>query len=88
MPKLQTVAVAVVTVLILLVAYRYLFNPQVMPGSSGGSVCPDRWVYESGLCKPSYDTTCAPFNPDIITSAVYGCNLARTCGTGWPGKCA
>ena len=89
MVKLQTVLLSVAVVAVLVFVYRYLFNPQVLLGSSGGaSVCPDRWSYEDGLCKPSYNTICVAFDPSKITSKVSACNLARTCGTGWPGKCA
>jgi hypothetical protein len=89
MVKLQTVLVSVAVVGVLLFAYRYLFNPQVLLGSSDpASVCPERWSYIDGLCKPTYEVNCMPFDPYTITSKVSACNLARTCGTGWPGKCA
>ena len=87
MVKLQTVLVSVAAVAILLFAYRYLFNPQVLLGSVGESVCPDRWSYVDGLCRPLYDTSCVSFDPSKITSKASACNLARTCGTNWPGKC-
>uniref|UniRef100_A0A6C0JIL7 CPW-WPC domain-containing protein n=1 Tax=viral metagenome TaxID=1070528 RepID=A0A6C0JIL7_9ZZZZ len=89
MLNLQTVLVCVGVVLILLVAYRFLFNPQVLLGGihSEGTTCPTHWKYIDGLCKPSYETSCMPFDPFVITSKVSGCNLARTCGTDWPGKC-
>lgn len=89
MGKLQTVLVSLAVVLVLIFAYRYLFNPQVLFDTSGrASVCPDRWSYANGLCNPTYNTTCVSFDPSKITSKVSACNLARTCGTGWPGKCA
>jgi len=87
MAMLQTVAVSVVTVVVLILLYRFVFNPQTMVATSGSSTCPDRWSLDGGLCVPSYDTTCAPFDPQTITSKAYGCNLARTCGTSWPGMC-
>jgi hypothetical protein len=90
MGKLQTALIAVGIVAILLLAYRFLFNPQVVlgGGSSVETTCPDRWDYTDGLCKPTYETNCMPFDPFKITSNVSGCNLARTCGSSWSGKCA
>lgn len=88
MPKAGTIVVALITVGVLLVLYKFVFNPQAMPGKGLSAVCPDRWQYLDGLCKPDYQTSCMPFNPTTITSDVQGCNLARTCGTNWPGKCA
>jgi hypothetical protein len=88
MPKLQTLLVAVVSVLVMLVVYRFLFNPQVLlGGSSTGATCPNRWSYMNGICKPDYETQCAPFDPLTMTSNVQACNTARTCGTDWPGRC-
>jgi len=85
----KTVLVVVATVIVLLLAYRFVFNPQVLLGSSGlESTCPSRWEYSDGLCKPRYETNCMPFDPQTITSKVQGCNIARSCGTDWPGKCA
>jgi hypothetical protein len=89
MGKLQTVLISVGVVIVLLLVYRFLFNPQVLLGGGNDveTTCPDRWDYIDGLCKPNYDTTCMPFDPFKITSNVAGCNLARSCGSNWPGKC-
>jgi len=85
----QTVLVCLGVLIVLLFAYRFLFNPQVLLGgvSSDGTTCPTHWNYVGGLCKPTYQTTCASFDPFTITSKVAGCNIARSCGTDWPGKC-
>ena len=82
-------AIVLLTVIVLILAYRFLFNPQIVLGSSGPeTVCPDQWSYTDGLCKPLYETSCMPFKPETITSKRQACNLARSCGTGWPGKCS
>jgi hypothetical protein len=86
MASLQTVLVSIATIVVLLVCYRFLFNPQVLP-SGQGTICPDNWSFVGGLCQPQYETKCAAFDPVSITSAAQACNIARSCGTGWPGKC-
>jgi hypothetical protein len=87
MAKAQTVLISLVTILIFLVVYKFLFNPQVVMGNLG-TICPDRWVYMSGKCIPTYGTTCTEFDPNTIKSDAQACNLARSCGTSWSGKCA
>jgi hypothetical protein len=87
MVSVQTVAISFATAVLLLVAYRYIFNPQLLLRSGPGTTCPDQWTFLNGLCHPTYTTNCAAFDPETITSAAYGCNLSRTCGTSWPGKC-
>ena len=85
----ETVAYSLLFAVLCLLAYRYLFNPQIVTTLSRGSAvtCPDRWSYMDGLCKPMYKTSCMPFDPSKITSIIAGCNLARTCGSDWPGMC-
>lgn len=85
---MKTAIIALLTVVVLILAYRYIFNPQLLLGSYGApTTCPDQWAYSDGLCKPLYETSCVAFKPETITSKRQACNLARTCGTGWPGKC-
>jgi len=85
---MKNAIIALLTVIVLILAYRFLFNPQLLLGSSGAlTVCPDQWSYSDGLCRPLYETSCVAFKPETITSKRQACNLARTCGTNWPGKC-
>ena len=85
---MKTAIIALITVIVLILAYRFLFNPQLLLASSGPpTICPDQWAYSDGLCKPLYDTSCVSFKPESITSKSQACNIARSCGTGWPGKC-
>ena len=90
MSKLMVALVSLATIVVLVLAYRFIFNPQLVGVASvvNASKCPERWTYSDGLCKPNYQTSCMPFDPAKITSAVSGCNLARTCGTDWTGMCA
>ena len=85
--ELKTVIVSLVTVAILLVLYKYLFNPQVVLDTTISAQCPDNWGFENGLCVPQYITNCAPFDPTSVKSSAQACNIARSCGTGWQGKC-
>ena len=87
MVSVQTVVVSLITVIGLLFLYRYIFNPQLLLRSGPATTCPDQWIFSDGLCRPTYSTNCNEFDPETILSAAYGCNLARTCGTTWPGKC-
>jgi hypothetical protein len=84
---MKTAIIALLTVIVLILAYRFLFNPQMLLVSGDPTVCPERWTYLDGLCIPSYETSCAAFRPDVITSKAQSCNIARSCGTNWPGKC-
>jgi hypothetical protein len=86
MEYVKTVTVSLVTVAILLVLYKFLFNPQVLPVMTNAQ-CPDNWVYKGTVCSPEYKTNCAPFDPKDITSPAQACNIARSCGTGWKGTC-
>jgi len=87
MTKPQTVLVSIAVIALFIVVYKFLFNPQVIMGNLG-SVCPDRCVYMGGKCIPTYGTTCTEFDPNTIKSDAQACNLARSCGTSWSGKCA
>jgi len=89
MSRTRTVVVSIVAILVVLLAYRFLFNPQIVISGSrrGGDTCPAGWRYEGGLCIPGYESICAPFDPSKMTSQVEACNLARTCGADWPGVC-
>jgi hypothetical protein len=85
----QNILISVAVLLVLLFIYKSVLNPQVMPASSGPpTTCPENWKFEDGLCKPDYETNCMPFDPTKITSKSAGCNIARSCGTVWSGKCA
>ena len=84
---MNTILVSLLTIGLILVIYKYVFNPQVIPRSIGESVCPDNWLLSNGLCEPQYETNCAAFDPNSLTSSAQACNIARSCGTGWPGKC-
>jgi len=89
MSTTYTGGVSIIAIVVLLLIYRFVFNPQVVIAGSrrGGDTCPAGWTYEGGLCVPGYNTNCAPFDPSKITSQVEACNLARTCGADWPGVC-
>jgi hypothetical protein len=89
MTTVEVALYSLAAVLVLLVLYRYAFNPQVLLTARRADMaqCPDRWVFADGLCRPTYNTECAAFDPTTITSGPEGCNLARTCGTNWSGFC-
>lgn len=81
---------AVLTLAVLLVLYRFVFNPQIVTGASraGASICPSGWSYSNGMCVPPHGSACGPFDPSKMTSVVQSCNTARSCGYDWPGMCA
>jgi hypothetical protein len=87
--SIVNVAVCFAGIIVLLILYKFVFNPQVVVTASreNMSQCPDRWTFSNGLCKPNYQTQCAPFDPTKITSSAQACNIARTCGTNWSGMC-
>ena len=84
-----TVLLSIITIAIVLVLYRYVFNPKIVKSGSkfNASTCPSGWNHKDGLCTPSYPTSCSSFDPTKMTSVAQSCNLARTCGTDWPGMC-
>ena len=89
---MSSVMIAVWTVVWLGVAfalYKYVFNPQVvLPATlASASKCPDNWTFRSGLCYPSYHTTCIPFDPTKLTSMQQACEIATKCNTNWSGRC-
>jgi hypothetical protein len=84
---MKSVLVTILTLLALLVLYRFVFNPQVVLGYGTGTICPDGWAYSDGLCHPGPTSSCTAFDPTTMRSAVQACNLARMCGNSWPGKC-
>lgn len=90
MSKTLTVLEIVFYTVVAVLIYRFVFNPQIVTGGSraNASTCPARWDYINGMCLPGYSTTCSAFNPSKMTSVTASCNLARTCGTDWPGMCA
>jgi len=85
-----SVVSALITIAVLLILYRFVFNPQIVTGGSksGASTCPAAWSYMDGKCMPPKGSVCAPFDPSKITSVVEACNTARACGSDWPGMCA
>jgi hypothetical protein len=90
MSKLTIALYSVLSIGVLLVLYKFVFNPQIVssPSTAKASKCPDRWTFDGKLCHPQYNTQCMPLDPSKVTSAYQGCNIARTCGTNWPGMCA
>ena len=90
MSKLTIALISIVSITGIILIYHYVFNPQIVssPNKKTASQCPENWIYEDTLCKPTYPTSCMPFDPTKITSAVSACNLAKTCGTMWSGMCA
>jgi hypothetical protein len=89
MSNLEIAGYSLVFAILCLLAYRFLFNPQIVttPTRTTASKCPERWSYTDGLCRPMYNTNCMPFDPSKITSIISGCKLARSCGTDWKGMC-
>jgi len=89
MSKLTIAVYSIVGITVIVLLYKYVFNPQMVltPSVGKASQCPVNWSYSAGLCHPEYGTSCMPFDPSKITSAESGCSLARTCGTDWSGMC-
>ena len=87
MLSVKTVIVSLVTVAVLLVLYKFLFNPQIVLDTSIAGKCPENWSFNGTLCTPEYTTNCVAFDPSTVKSSVQACNIARSCGTGWQGKC-
>lgn len=93
MQYMVTALVAIIVTMIILLLYKYVFNPQIVytPDISKMSKCPDRWNYDpiSKTCAPGYKTACLPFNPDLNMDTLNArCNVARSCGTSWSGFCS
>ena len=47
--------------------------------------CPDLWIFENGICRPSYETKCKPFDPALYKGQE--CDIVKSCGTSWKGLC-
>jgi hypothetical protein len=67
--------------------YLKVLQPTIVYEVKGGPAgdCPDLWIYEHGECKPTYETTCKPFDP--VMQKGKECDIARACGTSWKGLC-
>jgi len=93
MEYLSTAALTLVFTVMMILAYKFLINPQIVLTLDGSKMakCPDAWAFNSGtgLCETNMPTHCTAFDPDAmaIQSAAAKCNLARTCGTTWSGMC-
>ena len=93
MEYLSTAALTLVFTVLMILAYKFLINPQVVLTLDGSKMakCPDAWAFNSSskLCEANMPTMCASFDPDAVAiqSAAAKCNLARTCGTTWSGMC-
>jgi len=77
-------------VVVVLLIYKYVFNPQILiiPSVTNLSGCPDRWSFDGQMCTPNYTTSCKPFDPLKITMLSEACNICKTCGTNWNGQCS
>ena len=89
---LTLVSLTAIFTAVILVIYKYAFNPQTIAKHVSSTQCPDRWTFNGSTneCEPNYPTQCRPFDPTAITlqTAEAKCNLANTCGTSWLGACA
>jgi hypothetical protein len=75
---------------ILLLLYRFAFNPQILiiPSVLNLKGCPDRWTYDGSMCTPNYPTSCKEFDPNKIVTLSEACNICKSCGTNWSGQCS
>jgi hypothetical protein len=78
-----------VWIILFVVIYRYVFNPQIVitPSVEKLKGCPDRWTFNGKLCEPDYTTSCRPFDPKTITTLSQACNICKSCGTNWSNMC-
>jgi hypothetical protein len=90
---MSNVKVAVWTIVIIavvLVLYKFVFNPQIIiiPSVRNLTGCPDKWRYDGLMCNPTYQTICQPFNPKSIQTLSEACKICKECGTNWSGQCS
>ena len=52
-----------VWIVLFVIIYRYVFNPQIVitPSVEKLKGCPDRWTFNGKLCEPDYTTSCKAF---------------------------
>ena len=81
------VSSTIVFLVLFAVVYYYVLKPSIIiPVTEVISICPARWKYENKMCVPQYTTNCKPFDP---SKKIDKCDIARSCGTEWPGlKCS
>jgi hypothetical protein len=85
-----TIAVwTIVWIFIILILYRFVFNPQILiiPSVINLKGCPEHWYKQGSLCVPNYTTSCRPFDPLKITTLSQACSICKACGTNWNGQC-
>lgn len=89
-PFLKDFFVVLVTIGVLIgitVGYLALKPGVILEQTIGHNQCPDQWVYrtEDSKCHPLYQTSCAPFNPQVQKGNE--CDIVKRCSTTWKGLC-
>ena len=79
---MKTIIVALAITILIFLIYKFVLNPQII-GLQATQICPKKWVYMKPLCKPTYDTVCAPFDPLKMTSKADRIAFAEQCGVKW-----
>ena len=89
-PFLKDFFVVLATVGVLIgvtVGYLAMKPGVILNQTIGHNQCPDQWVYrtEDSMCHPLYQTSCAPFNPEVQKGNE--CDIVKRCSTTWKGLC-